>query len=90
MKEIFILEDEYLLCAPSEKYGKKLLKDIEQGGNFGHFNQGNKHGKENRIQRGLRNLRHNMNLLLDYPSEVIWSPFWKIWHWGWRKINGYL
>ena len=90
MKEVFAIDDEYLLCEPSQKYGKKLLADIIEGGNFGHFNAKNAHGKENRITHGIRNIRHNASLLFDYPSEVIWSPLWKCWHWWWRKKQGYL
>ena len=26
----------------------------------------------------------------DYPSEVLWSPVWKVWHRCWRKRKGYL
>ena len=22
-----------------------------------------------------------------YPSEVLWAPVWKAWHWCWRKIH---
>lgn len=86
----FHIDDTYLLCAPSKKYGMKLLNGIIKGGNFGRHNDKNFHGIENRIQRGMRNIRHNLDLLFDYPSEVLWSPFWKCWHWCWRKTHGYL
>lgn len=90
MEEVFSLDHKYMLCLPSEKYGKKLLSDIISGGNFGHYNENNIHGKENRIKRGIRNIKHNLRLILDYPKEVIWSPVWKCWHWVWRKYKGYL
>lgn len=89
-KNVFDLDESFLLCSPSNKYGRKLMDDIIRGGNFGHYNEKNQHGYENRIQRGIRNIRHNMNILFDYPSEVLWSPVWKCWHWCWRKKHGYL
>lgn len=36
MKEIFGLEDKYLLCEPNEEYGRFLLDEIMQTGNMGH------------------------------------------------------
>ena len=90
LKYFFQIDDSLLLCDVNEKQGEKLLQDILCGGNFGHHNPQNKHKKRNRILRGMRNLRHNSAILFDYPSEVLWSPFWKIWHWCWRKAKGYL
>ena len=28
-----------------------------------------------------------LNNVHYYPQEVLWSPIWKLWHWGWRKVN---
>lgn len=90
MVDFFAMKDEFLLCAPSNRLGKKLENTILIGGNFGQHDKRNSHGRENRMSRGLRNLKHNFALLLDYPSEVIWSPIWKCWHWLWRKKRGFL
>jgi len=90
MRDFFDIDECHLLSEPDERLGKKLAADIQRGGNFGHYDERNAHGEENRWQRGLRNIRHNYMLLLDYPSEVLWSPIWKCWHWLWRKTHGYL
>lgn len=89
LKDIFGLEDGYMLCRPSGKYGSQFLRIILDGGNFGRFDKRNRHGKENTLQRGIRNIRRNFQLISTYPSEVIWAPFWKIWHLCWRKAKGY-
>jgi len=90
LKVVVNIEEPLMLCIPNEKLGRKLLSTILEGGNFGHYDEKNQHGKENRIQHGIRNIRHNIYLLKDYPSEVLWSPLWKCWHWAWRKYNGFL
>ncbi len=90
LKVICLLNEDFFLTPPNSLMGEKMLSDILRNGNFGHYDERNMHGKENRIKRGFRNIRHNSSLLLDYPSEVIWSPVWKCWHWWWRKRKGYL
>lgn len=89
MKEVFSMDDTFLLCAPSEKYGITFLRIVVDGGNFGKYNKRNSHLKENTFQRGIRSIRNNMPIVFDYPSEVLWAPFWKVWHLLWRKIKGY-
>lgn len=89
MHEVFGMERECLLCKPSEKYGRRLLDIVMAGGNFGRYDMRNRHGKENAIQRGFRNLMHNMQVVKDYPSEVLWAPFWKVGHFVWRKAKGF-
>lgn len=86
----FEMDEQYLLCSMDAKRGRKLERDIYRGGNFGYYDERNIHGKENRITRGIRNIRHNISLLRYYPAEVMWSPMWKCWHWYWRKKNSYL
>lgn len=89
MKDLFDLDNNYLLCEPSEKYGKHLLNEILIGGNFGQYNWKKKCCKENLIERGLRKMKRNIKFVTYYPSEILWSPLWKCWHWLWRKKNGY-
>ena len=67
------------LFAPDSKRGKRLLEDILLSGNFGR-GDARKGGKRARFFR----------FLPDYPSEVFWSPLWKVWHRLWRKRKGYL
>ena len=90
MTELFALNPRYTLCVSDSRLGYKLLESILIGGNFGQYDSRNAHGKENRLTHGIRNIRHNLVLFHDYPSEVIWSPLWKCWHWYWRKYKGFL
>ncbi len=67
------------LFAPASKRGERLLRDVLLSGNFGHADT-RSGGLAARFFR----------FLSDYPSEVLWSPIWKSWHWVWRKCKGYL
>lgn len=91
MRRVFNIEEELLLCAPNQAEGAFLLKEIMRGGNFGHYDDRNVYvSNEKRVQKGLNNLKRNFRYIKAYPSEVVWMPAWKIWHWCWRKWKGYL
>ena len=78
---VFGLEREYMLCEPEEKEGRFILNEIMQTGNFGHGDTRYLgYGKLKRMSR------HGLHLLLHYPSEVIWTPIWLVYHRIW-KVN---
>ena len=91
LRECFGMKEDFLLCAVNERHGKYLLSEILIAGNFGQYDQRMlRIDKERRFERGLVQLKRNLRFVNYYPSEVLWSPFWKLWHWGWRKQKGYL
>ena len=77
-----------------ECFGMKkefLLSEILTAGNFGHYDDRMKRIDHNkRFARGIVQFKKNLRFVSYYPSEVLWSPLWKLWHWGWRKRKGYL
>lgn len=88
---VFDIDEALLLCEPNNKEGKFLLDEILRGGNFGKFDDRNEPiSVDNKLQHGLFNIKRNLRFLEHYPSEVLWMPLWKTWHWGWRKWKGYL
>ena len=90
MQEVFGLESEYLLCEPSEKYGKVLLEEVMKSGNFGHQDERvNCIHNESAIHRFWRIGVYNCRVMSFSPWTVICSPLWRLWHWCWRKKNGY-
>lgn len=90
-EKVFNLDKEKMLCAPDEKEGTFLLEEILRGGNFGRYDSRNEwYMKESRLKRGLFHLKRNLRYLKHYPSEVLWIPFWSVWHFIWRKRKGYL
>ena len=91
LSECFGMNIKYSLCPANEKHGSFLLSEIMTAGSFGHFDDRIKQIDHNKkFKRGFSQLKRNLRFVTYYPSEVLWSPFWKLWHWGWRKRKGYL
>ncbi len=78
------LEERCLICGMNVKEGRFVLSEILQTGNF---------GQTDKRFKGMSKLRrmtkHGIHLLLHYPSEVIWTPVWLIYHkvWKWNKVR---
>ena len=87
----FGLEDEYLLCPPDRKLGRKLIEDSISMGNFGVLDKRN-HAKEGEgpVRRFLRKNGRVFSNLKYYPGEVIWSPYARVSQFVWRLFKGYL
>lgn len=69
----------------NEKYGRFLLNVVIDGGNFGAYREGKQSYSSNAFTRGCRNLRRIATFASYFPGEVLCAPFWKMWHWCWRK-----
>ncbi|MBQ7237759.1 MAG: nucleotidyltransferase family protein [Bacteroidales bacterium] len=78
------LDEEYLWCAPDEKEGRVLLKEILNSGNFGQYDIHN-NGKNDKLSKFFQVMKHECHLVCHYPSEVLWTPIWYLFHWGWKK-----
>lgn len=91
LRECFGMKESFQLCPENADYGKFLLSEIMIAGNFGHYDtRVKKIDSHKRLKRGFSQFRKNLRFMQYYPSEVLWSPFWKLWHWCWRKWKGYL
>ncbi len=90
MQTVFGLQDDYLLLPPCEKRGQRLLQEIMLAGNFGqHDERIHRSVGETSLERFFRKVGRNLMFLADYPSEVLWSPLFKMWHYSWRATHGY-
>lgn len=84
LNECMNLSEDKHIVPMDVKRGKMLLDDILAGGNFGfHYN---------RKKIGCRFIDHNLQRLLRdarlvayYPSEAFCEPFFRMWHYLWRK-----
>jgi len=94
MREVFAMPEEMMLCKPDGKRGRKLLNEIMQGGNFGKFDERYNWAETTNgsmdyrgVSYAFARLRHNFQFLRDYPSEVLWEPLFRVYHWFWRKCR---
>lgn len=86
LQEVYGMDDRYLLTVPNEKEGRFLLNEIMLAGNFGHYDERMQHERgESALHWGLRKVKRNFRFVRSYPSEVLWSPLFKLWHWTWRR-----
>lgn len=88
MKEVFGLEDEYLLCESDEKEGRFLLNEIMNTGNMGHGETRFQWGQKSALGRFVAAQKRNLHLMTHYPHEVLWSPLFNIWRFFWLKTKG--
>jgi len=88
LQKVFLLDDNFLLVAPDESEGDFLLSEILRAGNFGQYDKSNAHSaNEGELHSFLRKMARMRKFLTKYPSEVLWSPFFKIWQFFWRKTR---
>ena len=74
---------------PNEREGKRLLEEIMKGGNFGQYDERGKEFKNGgTIKHGMWKLKRVMRLVRSYPEEALWESVFRVWHLGWRKVNG--
>ena len=85
-KEVFGLDEEYLLLEADEKEGRFLLSEIMQAGNFGKYDARLEHGKHKKLLSHVWNsMKRNWKFLVRYPHEVIWDIPFRTWNFFWRR-----
>ena len=87
LQYVFNLDDKYFICEADEEEGKYILNQIMQGGNFGHHDERLNCNGRGKFTAVCKILKHNYHLFSHYPSDVVWSPIWVIWHWMWKRMK---
>lgn len=87
LNEVLGLSAKYLIAPKDEKRGKVLLEEIMKGGNFGHYDVENQKAN-NAIKRNLQRIKRDMRMMRYFPSECLWEPVFRVYHYFWRmKYN---
>lgn len=87
---VFLTEADRLPAPPDVREGRFLLREIMLAGNFGHHDRRQEYSKGGGpANRYLSHLRGNLRLMLHYPEEALCAPFFRTWHYLWRKWNGF-
>ena len=90
LKVVFGLDEAYFLVPANEKEGRFLLKEILLAGNFGQYDSRIKHSQQqNDLAKFLRSLQRLVKFAWTYPWEVLSNPFFRIYHYFYRKRRGW-
>ncbi|MBR5907057.1 MAG: nucleotidyltransferase family protein [Bacteroidales bacterium] len=87
MKEALGMPDKWMLWEPDHKECEYILKQVMNGGNFGHHDKRLNHGN-GKLSSVKNILTHNIHLLTHYPSDTLWVPVWIVWHKLWKIRTG--
>ena len=89
LKEVLGMEERYLIVPVDERRGTFLLEEIMEGGNFGMWlkpDTGWLNGVS-AIGRNILRLKRDIRLVRYFPSECLWEPVFRVWHFGWRVVH---
>lgn len=78
MREVFGLDERYMICTADEKRGQMLLKLVMQTGNFGHLDEKQKAARSTTAGNVMYKLRQWCELLRLYPEETLSAPLWNV------------
>lgn len=91
LHEVFGLDRNLMLCEPDEQDGAFLLDEIIQAGNFGHYDERNKKfNMQSYWQNFFGIIGRNLSYVRFAPWDWLMSPLWRVYHFAWRKRNGYI
>lgn len=79
--------DEKLLVAKQDVYrGKLMLSELIEGGDLGKYDERTLSGAyTSPILSNFQRIVRDVRMLRYFPSECIWEPFFRLWHYFWRK-----
>ena len=83
MQEVFGMPASRLIVPPNEKYGKFVLNEVLEAGNFGKHDARNRFGKS-KLGHNLQRVYRDMRLVKFFPAEALCEPLFRTWHFFWR------
>ena len=89
LHKVFDMSSHYYICEPNEKEGKKLLADIMNIGNFGHYNSNKPNMYQHRLKYHIWKFKRMFIFAISYPEEALCEPVFRVWRKVWRKIVDY-
>lgn len=69
--EVLGLPEQYLLTTPDEKWGRKILDDTLEGGNFGKYSQRRVNVGLGRINKRMATFKRLISLFPCFPGETV-------------------
>lgn len=78
MREVFGMDEKYMICAVDEKRGRMLLRQVMQTGNFGKMDKVQKEARSTTAGSVKYKLSQWWELLKFYPEETLSAPLWSL------------
>ena len=86
MQEVFGMPASRLIVPPNEKYGRFVLNEVLEAGNFGRHDARNRFGRS-QLGHNLQRVYRDMRLVRYFPAEALCEPLFRVWHFFWRMNN---
>ena len=83
MQEVFGMPASRLIVPPNEKYGRFVLNEVLEAGNFGRHDARNRFGRS-KFGHNLQRVYRDIRLVRYFPAEALCEPLFRIWHFFWR------
>ena len=83
MQEVFGMPAYRLIVPPNEKYGRFVLNEVLEAGNFGRHDARNRFGRS-QLGHNLQRVYRDIRLVRYFPAEAMSEPFFRVWHFFWR------
>ena len=83
MQEVFGMSASRLIVPPNEKYGKFVLNEVLEAGNFGKHDERNRFGRS-KLGHNLQRVYRDIRLVRYFPAEALCEPLFRVWHFFWR------
>ena len=84
MQEVFGMPASRLIAPPNENYGKFVLNEVLEAGNFGVHDARNPFGRS-KLGHNLQRVYRDMRLFRYFPLEALSEPLFRVWHFFWGK-----
>lgn len=78
MREVFGMDDKYMICPLDEKRGMMLLREVMQTGNFGHHDETQKAARSTTAGSVKYKVRQWWEMMRFYPEETLSAPLWSV------------
>ena len=86
MQEVFGMPASRLIVPPNEKYGRFVLNEVLEAGNFGRHDARNRFGRS-QLGHNLQRVYRDIRLVRYFPAEALCEPLFRVWHFFWRVKN---
>ena len=86
MQEMFGMPASRLIVPPNEKYGRFVLNEVLEAGNFGRHDARNRFGRS-QLGHNLQRVYRDIRLVRYFPAEALCEPLFRVWHFFWRMKN---